>query len=236
MSTEGRVSAMPLVVRRGRLRDPAGRPGLQVSVRGSAVSLAVSGVLVAAVAPWHPSIFDRPVDQVVHEFKGWTLLHTSLVAAVILALFGAAGLVAAHESRLGRLGQLGLIIEVVGVVTTAALAATEATVFPLLADHAPALLAVDGPLLTSPTFIVLGVLALGWPLGLSLLGLAAARSDVRSTSPGYLLAVSGPLFLALAGPFLPIVGVLSTMVFGIAQVWWGLLLWQAAPISAADLA
>ena len=201
-------------------------------MRGSAVSLAVSGLLVAAVAPWHPSIFDRPVHEVVQGFGAWTLLHATLVAAPVLALFGAAGLVAAHEGRLGRLGQIGLIIEVVGVVATSALAAIEAIVFPELADHAPALLAVDGPLLASPLFIGFGLLALGWPLGLSLLGLAAARTDVFDRPPGILLAVSGPMFLALAGPFVPVAGALATVIFGGTQVWWGLLLWRAAPMPA----
>jgi len=202
--------------------------GLRVSVRASAVSLAVSGLVVAAGTPWHPSIFDRPVDQVVRGFGAWALLHTIAVAAVILALFGAVGLVAAHRSRLGRLGRAGLIVEVVGVVMTAALAAIEAIVFPVLADRAPTLLAIDGPLLGSPLFIGAGILAFGWPLGLALLGLAAATSRVFDRSPGILLAVSGPLFLGLEGPFVPVVGALSAVLFGVAQMWWGLLLWRSA--------
>ena len=142
----------------------------------------------------------------------------------------AVGLVAAHGGRLGRLGQAGLIVEVVGVVMTAALAAIEAIVFPVLADRAPTLLAIDGPLLGSPLFIGAGVLALGWPLGLALLGLAAARSRVFDRSPGILLAVSGPLFLGLEGPFVPVVGGLSAVLFGVAQMWWGLLLWRSAVV------
>jgi hypothetical protein len=202
--------------------------GLRVSVRASAVSLAVSGLVVAAGTPWHPNIFDRPVDQVVREFGAWTFLHAIAVVTVVLALFGAAGLVAAHRGRLGRLGQAGLIVEVVGVVMTAALSATEAIVFPVLADRAPTLLAVDGPLLSSPLFIGAGVLALGWPLGLALLGLAAARSGVFGRPPGILLAISGPLFLGLEGPFVPVAGALSAVLFGIAQIWWALLMWRSA--------
>jgi hypothetical protein len=139
------------------------------------------------------------------------------------------GLVAAHEGRLGRLGQAGLIIEVVGVVMTAALATTEAIVFPVLADRAaPGLLAVDGPLLRSPVFLGSGLLALGWPLGLSLIGLAAARSPVFGRPSGVLLAVSGPLYLALAGPFVPVLDVLSAVLFGAVQMWWAWLLWRFA--------
>lgn len=158
----------------------------------------------------------------------WTLLHAVAVAAVMLGLCGAVGLVAAHSGRLGRLGQVGLIVEVVGVVMTAALAANEAIVFPVLADRAPTLLAIDGPLLRSPLFIGAGVLALGWPLGLALLGLAAARPRVFDRPPGILLAVSGPLFLGLEGPFVPIAGALSAVLFGGAQMWWGWLLWRSS--------
>lgn len=201
--------------------------GVQVPVRASAVSLALSGFVVAAGTSWHPSIFDRPVDQVVRGSGAWATYHVVAVVAVILALFGAVGLVAAHEGGLGRLGQAGLIVTVVGVVDAAALAATEAIVFPVLADPAPALLAIDGPLLRSPLFIGMGLLAIGWPLGLALIGLAAARSHVMERRPGALLAVSGPLFLGLEGPFVPIAGALSAALFGFAQMWWGWLMWRS---------
>jgi hypothetical protein len=180
------------------------------------------------VAPWHPNVLERPVDQVVHTFGAWAPLHLTLVAAVILALFGAAGLFTAHNGHSGHLAKAGLIVEVVGGVAAASLFAAEAIVFPVLADHAPTLLALDGPLVASPLFIGVGVLALGWPLGLSLLGLAAARSGVLNRTAGILLAVSGPLFLGLAGPFVPVAGALATVTFGGGQIWCGLLLWRAA--------
>src|SRR3954464_9882876 len=129
------------------MRDHVGMRGVRVPARGSAVALAVSGLIVAVVTPWHPSIFERPVDEVVQGFGAWTLIHVTLVAGVVLALFGAAGLVVVHQGGLGRLGQVALIIEVIGVVATAALAASEAVVFPVLAVHARALLALHGPLL-----------------------------------------------------------------------------------------
>jgi hypothetical protein len=201
---------------------------LHISVRASALSLGVSGFLVAVATPWHPSIFDRPVDEVVRGFAPWIPLHLLAMVAVILAFIGAAGLVAAHEGALGRLGDLGLLVALVGVAGAAGLLATEASVFPVLADHAPAMLAFDGPLLTSPLLIAMGILVLGWPVGLAMLGVAAARSRLFGRWPGVLLAISGPLFLALEGPFVPVVGVLSALVFGAAQMWWAVLLWQSA--------
>jgi hypothetical protein len=161
---------------------------------------------VAAATPWHPNIFARPADEVVRGFGAWTLLHLLLMLAVILALFGASGLVAAHRGRIGRLGQVGLAVTVVGVAAAASVAAIEAVVFPLLARSDPTLLALSGPLLTSPILVALGILALGWPTGLALLGLAAARSRSFPRAPGILLALSAPLFLALEGPFIPVLG------------------------------
>lgn len=83
--------------------------GLPVSVRASAVSLAVSGFIVAATTPWHPSIFDRPVDDVLLESVAWSPLHAIGVLVFILALIGVAGLVAAHHGRLGSPGTVELI-------------------------------------------------------------------------------------------------------------------------------
>lgn len=199
---------------------------LRVSGRVSAVSLVVSGFIVAVALPWHPSIFAHPVDEVVRHFGAWTALHAIGVVVSILALIGAAGLVAVHEGRMGGLGQTGLTVTLIGVFGTSALSAMEAIVFPVLADRAPELLAIDGPLFTSPLFLTAGLLALGWPLGLSLLGVAAARAGVFHRAPGVVLAASGPVFLALGGPFVPVAGPLSIVVFGGAQVWWGWLLWR----------
>jgi hypothetical protein len=204
---------------------------LQVSVRASGLSLGVSGFVVAAVLPWHPSIFDRPLDEVVRGFGAWSALHAIVVFLLSFSLIGAAGLVAVHEERMGRLGQAGLLVTLVGVIGAAGAAAIEAIVFPVLADRAPQFLALDGPLLTSPLFISAGILALGWPLGMAMLGAAAARAGVFHRAPGVLLAVSGPLLLALDGPFVPVAGPLSVVVFGVAQMWWGWLIWGTADVS-----
>jgi hypothetical protein len=197
---------------------------LPVPMRTAAASLAGSGLIVAAATPWHPSIFARPVDEVVRDFGAWTPLHLLAIVAVILAVPGAAGIVAAHNGSLGRLGQTGLLVTFVGVVLTASLAAIEAVVFPILARSAPDLLALNGPLLRSPSFITIGALAACWPLGLALLGLAALKSGLFPKVPAMLLTLSGPLFLALEGPFVPLLGVLSAVAFGVAQLWWAVLL------------
>ena len=201
---------------------------VQVSVRASAVCIGVSGLVVAAATPWHPPIFEGEVADVVRDFEAWTVLHAASAPVVVLAFIGAAGLVAVHEGRLGRLGQAGLIAVLLGVVGVVGVVAVEAITFPVLAVREPGLIALDGPLFSSGVFLGLGLLGLGWPLGLAILGVAAARTRDFPTAAGVLLAVSGPAFLVLAGPFVPVAGPLSAVVFGLSQVWWGWLMWRPA--------
>jgi len=210
---------------------------IEVPMRTCASCFVVAGALVAIVTPWHPNILDRPVAEVVRGFDAWALLHVVTAAAVALSFAGGVGMVAAHRGRLGRLGQVGLCILFVGVVLTASLSLTEAIVFPAAARRLPSLVAVHGPVLGSALFYAAGVLGLGWPLGLALLGLGAARARVFRRDAGVLLVVSGPIFLLLAGPFVPVAGALACVVFGLSQVWWGAIIWRSAhgPALPADL-
>lgn len=202
--------------------------GLPISVRVSAVCLAIGGLIVAVAIPWHPSIFDRPVHDVVHDFAAWTLVHVALLFGVVLAFVGAVGLVGAHQGRLGRLGQVGLVLTLVGMIGAIVLFGVEAIAFPVLAAENPELLAIGGPLLGSPLVIGAALLVLGWPLGLAILGMAAAFARDFNRAPGMALAITAPAFLALSGPFVPIAGALSAIAFGLVQVWWGWLLWRTA--------
>jgi hypothetical protein len=156
----------------------------------------------------------------------WTPLHLSYLLSVVLAYVGACGLVAVHGNRLGRLGQAALGASLAGAVSGSAMMALEAVAFPILAARDPQLLALDGPLLTSPAAIGLGIFILGWPLGLALLGAAGARARVFPPPAGILLTVSSPAYLAMAGPFVPVLGVLSGVALGGAQAWWGWMMWR----------
>ena len=200
---------------------------VQVPIRVAAVSMAVSGLLVAGTTPLHPNILTAPVSEVVKDTPMWTGLHVLVLVSIVLAFIGAAGLVAVHGNRLGKLGQAALAATLAGAVGGSAVMVLEALAFPMLADRNPELLALDGPLLTSPAVIGLGILILGWPLGLATLGAIAARARVFPRAPGILLAVGAPAFLVLAGPFVPVLGVLSGMAFGAAQVWWGWMMWRS---------
>jgi hypothetical protein len=201
---------------------------LQVPVRVSAVSLALSGLIVAALLPLHPSILVRPVAQVVEETEVWQPLHVAFALMFVFAAVGAAGLVAAHGNRLGRMGQVGLVLTLAGAIGGVGIGMLEAAAFPVLAEELPEVLALQGPLFTSWVFIGLGLLWLAWAVGLTLMGIAAGRAAVFPRAAGVLLAVSAVAFHALGAPFVPVAGIASGLLFGAAQIWWGWLLWRSA--------
>ena len=198
----------------------------------SAVSMAISGLLVAGTTPLHPNIFTSSVSQSVEDTPLWTALHVCMLMSIALAFVGACGITAAHGKRLGHWGQTALAASLIGTVGGSAVMGLEAVAFPILAVKAPDLLSLNGPLFTSPAMIGVGPLIIGWPLGLTILGVTAARARVFPSSAGILLAIGAPAFVALAGFFLPVFGVLSGLTLGAAQFWWAFLLWRSASIPA----
>jgi hypothetical protein len=113
------------------------------------------------------------------------------------------------------------VVTVVGLVVAAALAALEAFAFPVLARESPALLDIDGPLLGSVWVRAMGGLALLWFVGLALLGAAIERAGVLPRGAGALLAVAAVAFAAFEGPFVPVLGQLSVVLFAAAHGWVG---------------
>ncbi|MCW2635086.1 MAG: hypothetical protein JWQ99_1453 [Blastococcus sp.] len=192
---------------------------MQTFVRWSGYALIAAGLLTLAVLA-HPDIFAE-------GFAGpsltwfWSVGHTAGLLLVALSLLGLAGLAALHGPRLGRLGALGLVLAVVGLVASAGLLAVEALAFPVLARAAPALLDIDGPLAGDATFRAVGAVALLWFVGEALVGVAVEHAGVLVRGTGWLLTVGALCFAAFEGPFVPVFGALSVVVFALAQGWLG---------------
>lgn len=188
-------------------------------VRWSGVGLVLSGLLILPVLG-HPDIFDTGF---VEASRGafWALGHAAGLLVAVLSLLGLAGLAARHGERLGRLGAVGTVCTVVGLVVTASLLAMEAFAFPVLAEEAPALLDIDGPLLGSVPLRAVGGLALLWFVGLALVGFAVERAGMLPRGAGGLLAVSAAAFAAFGGPFVPVLGQFSVLLFAAAHGWVG---------------
>lgn len=151
--------------------------------------------------------------------------HLFAVLVCVLSVVGVVGIVAAHEGRLGRTGQTGLLLTLLGSAAAGAVVSVEALAFPAVADTAPQLLDLNGPLFNWP-FIGMGIIALCWLVGIGVMGVSAARAAMFPRGEGVLLAVGALGFIVLAGPFVQVANVSAGIVFGAAQMWWACLLWS----------
>ena len=196
-------------------------------VRWSGMGLVLSGLLILPVVA-HPDIFETGFVTASRS-PFWAPGHAAGLLVAVLSLLGLAGLAVRHGERLGRLGAVGTVLAVGGLVVTASLAALEAFAFPVLAEEAPALLDIDGPLLGSATVRAVGGLALLWFVGLALVGSAVERAGILPRGAGALLAVAAVAFPAFEGPFVPVLGELSVLLFAAAHGWVGLALFRDLP-------
>lgn len=185
-------------------------------VRWAGTSWIAAGVLLLAELA-HPNALDAGFAASSEQLL-WPAVHVAWVLAVILTLFGLAGLAVRHGPAFGRLGVVGTVLAVPGLVVAAGLFLAEAFLFPALAREDPALLELEGPLLGSLPLRLVGGLAGLWFVGLTLVGLAVERAHVLPRGTGMLLAVATVLFAALEGPFLPVVGKVAVVLFAAAQI------------------
>lgn len=208
-----------------RWEHPTGvtmRRGVGSAQRRFALCWAAAGLLLLPLVG-HPDIFEVPFSHAALT-SWWVTAHTLLVVALVLTLYGLAGL-HARRAGLGPTGALGLALVVPGAVCAAIAGGVEAFVMPVLARQQPGLLAWDGPLLASWPLRVSGVLALLWPAGLCLVGIGAVRGGALPKRIALTLAVSSAAFIAFTGPFVPVLGVAAASAFCLAQVWVGHELW-----------
>ncbi|HET7475403.1 MAG TPA: hypothetical protein VFJ97_05190 [Dermatophilaceae bacterium] len=181
--------------------------------------LVAAGVLIAPTG-FHPDIFDVSLAEASGQ-RYWAAGHATGVLAMVLSLYGVAGLAARFGARLGVLGRVGLLLTIPGIVATAIAAYIEAFLLPPLARVDPGLVDVNGPLFGSTPLRLLGAVALLWLVGLALVGAALWRARLVSRGAAGLLAVGAVAFGAFEGPFVPVLGVLSVIVFAAGYVWTG---------------
>lgn len=200
-------------------------------IRWSGLALALSGVPLVVVAVFHPNIFHTGFTAA-SATGSWVVLHLLAAAAMVLTLFGVVGLYARQAGRLGGLGLYGLLLAVPGIVVVACVVYLEAIAMPVLAAQAPALLALDGPLLGSVLLRATAALAAGYPVGLILLGIATWRAGILPAGAAITFTVGTASFSVFEGLFVPVLGIASTVLFAAGCGWLGHAIWSAAPDSS----
>lgn len=157
---------------------------------------------------------------------GWRAMHLAVLWGAALTVVGAAGIVTLFADGLGRVGHAALAAVFVGAVVTAGIMATEAVMFPAVAQHAPYVIDVDGPVIGEFGARVGGAFSVALPLGMAVLGAAAFRENAYRGA-ALMLVVGAFGWIAFQLPFVPYLGPAATLVWGAAQVWWGQVLWRS---------
>lgn len=200
--------------------------------RAAAIGLGLAGVSLVASISLHPTILEGDVAHVVLHTDAWVLIHWLIAGTVLLSCWALRITVALHQHRVGVAGRVIAVVSTVGSAVMAAGMVLEALIFPAIARHAPELLDLDGPLLGSLALRAAGGLGAGYLIGLGALGVVLARSQVWGRL-GWVLAASTVAFTGLAGMFVPVFGLLSSVGLAAAFAWWGRQLWvTAAEVSA----
>jgi hypothetical protein len=194
--------------------------------RWSGGCLVGAGLLLLPTAV-HPNIFKISFAHAVHGTPLWTPMHASLVLATTLSLAGLMGLYVPRADRLGRLGAVGIVLSVPGSVIAACVFYWEAFLLPVLVRESPELVDLDGPVFAS-WGVRAGALAGLWFIGLVLLGLALWRAGEVPGPAALTLVISAVAFAALEGPFVPVLGPLSTVAVAGGYAWVGVALWTGA--------
>ena len=188
----------------------------------------VAGLLLLSTAP-HPDVFESTFAEAALGTPFWVAMHAALLLSAFFSLVGVCGLYALHGARLGRLGAVGIALAVTGLVVAACALYFEAFLLPVVARHDPALFAWDGPIIASWGFR-LSALAGLWLVGMGLLGFALSSSGVVPRGGPDARRLRGRIRL-LEGPFVPVLGPLSTLAFAVGHVWVGTALWTGAAAS-----
>ena len=191
----------------------------------------VAAGLLLLTGVFHPDISETTFSDAALDNSLWVPMHAAALVAAVLTLVGLLGLYARRADRLGRLGAVGFALAVPGLVMTACVAYAEAFLLPLIAADTPEVFAWDGPVVASWAIRVTTGLALLWLIGLCLLGLALWRSHLIPRSAALTLAISAVAFIVFAGPFVFVLGPLSTLAFATGYVLVGVALWTGATTS-----
>jgi hypothetical protein len=190
-----------------------------MSCRWSGLALIGAGLLFVPLVA-HPNVlrvgFAAPARQPL-----WIVMHVAALLAVVLSLFGVAGLVLAQGSRLGRTGRIGAALTVPGLVGFGCAVWYEAVVMPVLVRQDPQLLAWDGPINTSLPFLMTAAVVGLWPLGLLLVAIGTWRARVLPRGAALTLGVGAVTFATFEGVFVPVLGVVAVLVFAAGHAWLG---------------
>jgi hypothetical protein len=180
--------------------------------------LILFGVLPIMMLPTSEPLIEWVLDADWSVLNGLALIMTVLTPLALISLY----LSQVEES--GKLGFVGFAMAFIGAILFSSVQFDEALLWRILAEEAPALLDIEGPMFTSPGFssiyLLMGVLYI---LGFVLFGIATIRGGVFPRVAAVLLVIGVPLFAG--GFFLPqLLRTAGAVLAGAGLIWLGLAL------------
>ena len=187
----------------------------------------LGGVLAALFLLIHP---DSETSMLLSPaaMTFWIADHAIGVIGMLLGLIGLIGLYARQANQAGTLGLAGFLILFLGMGLSLGVVFGEAFFLPAVAVAEPRLLGEANPLSVMPAALMYVVPAMLFALGCVLFGIATMRAGVLPRWAGTLL-IGGLLFYFPSGPDFPIPAFVITAsigLYGLAQAWLGIALWN----------
>lgn len=202
---------------RQALRCRSARVRFSINAFGwSGISFLAAGLLLVVASLVH--LPHTPIT-VTPSSPGERLIHLSLLAALLLVLWGLVGLHIRQRERAGRVGLVGFALTLFGTVLLAGSILTEAFVLPFIGMSGELPDSV-GPLLRAfiftPAVMVAGA---GVYLGYLLVGLARQRAGRLPFHAGLVLSVGAQaaIFISLLAPTSATAGI-GLVAFGLGYM------------------
>lgn len=196
-------------------------------IRWSGLANLIAGILLALFALFHPA----DVNHTTMLQTPWVAEHTVGIAALSLTLLGLLGIQARQATQAGGLGWIGFVLALIGTAYLVGDLRFDAYLFPIVAQHAPDLVAIPGPLFTETTAVIIPLTeVLFFGVGFVLLGIAIMRARQLPRWAGLLLVVGAPLFI-VGPPISWVVFVLGAILLGAGLSWLGYTLWSTSSVS-----
>jgi len=159
----------------------------------------------------------------------WQTAHTLHFTGALFALFGLVGIYAHERMRAGPLGFVGFVLAFIGTAMFVGTGMITAFIWPMIAVHAPDVVEAGGAIFQGPVSVFAFLLtAVTASVGYFVFGIATLRAGVFPRTVTVMLMLGALLGMLPPHPvgWLPWVWlVLGTVLYGVALVWFGSILW-----------
>ncbi len=158
--------------------------------------------------------------------RAWMMVNTMFIGTLVLTLIGLIGLYGRQSEKTGVLGFIGFLLSFVSTSLFVGAGVFDAYVNPVLTERAKELVDPKGPLMGGPMGIVFAMTGICFALGFVLFAIATIRAKVFPAVAAIMLLLGAPV-LGLS-PLMPVIArTIACVLFGVANMWLGYVLWSA---------